>query len=532
MDGEFFAKQNKKLQEENERLRRRLEDQQADLDKLEYLQTKNQAAQEKREATDKFYRNSSIKPPRNSTAVGAGGKLSCAKAAQSVPAPRASKAPALNVAAASGGGSQASYRESKSGGPSSCRASTAGGISHRVTVVSSTGALGNERGGALDTAPAGPADDDGSRKVGADTRKLLDEFKKPLDDTRALIDKFAMGRQVPTTLLIAQVDAMRDAMRRLTSTLQENGERLDGLQARSAKATSLDRAARTRLESSIATLNGERRRQEEELSALRKRFAAVRDDVVQRTTAELCKAVDGYDKAFDDLLKPKGEAAALDRLLKLSAPLSLEAYEEREGGLRQPPDLGAPLHMRTLLTLAQRADGASKADGPLERLAREAAGQGGPGCVVTVGACKGFRRALQKAHVSYGGDYLLLSDMARCMIIAPKVTSVVECVRWLIEDAKLWAIDDEDLPSFEPLVVDDKLSYARLAAAQTPDWRIDFALALTSPPSDSRCLQDRLRRRGPQHIPLPGGGGPAHVRWRRTAERRDPVACQAALRDA
>ena len=134
-------------------------------------------------------------------------------------------------------------------------------------------------------------------------------------------------------------------------------------------------------------------------------------------------------------------------------------YEERTSQrLRQPGDLGEPLLLRTLLFLAQRAETASKPGGPLERLAREAAGQGGPGCLVELAGVKGFRRALHKAHLEYAGDFGLLNDMARCSIICPKFSALTEVLRWIVEDAQVWARDDAQLPSFELLTAKDRLS--------------------------------------------------------------------------
>ena len=57
------------------------------------------------------------------------------------------------------------------------------------------------------------------------------------------------------------------------------------------------------------------------------------------------------------LCKPKGEPQALSRLETLVEPHSLYAYVDREGiKPRQPPDLGAPNLVRTLLALVERAD--------------------------------------------------------------------------------------------------------------------------------------------------------------------------------
>ena len=74
----------------------------------------------------------------------------------------------------------------------------------------------------------------------------------------------------------------------------------------------------------------------------------------------------------------------------------------------------------------------------------------GPGCTVEMGPVKGFRRALQKAQEDYGGDYAKLNDVARCSIIAPKLSSLADCLRWLLEDTAKAAANDDELPSFTP----------------------------------------------------------------------------------
>ena len=114
--------------------------------------------------------------------------------------------------------------------------------------------------------------------------------------------------------------------------------------------------------------------------------------------------------------------------------------------------------MRTLLSLSERAEAAVIEGGPLDRLARELAGQAGAGTTVELASVKGFRRALQKAHKECSGDYLRLNDMARCIIICPKLTTLVEGLRWLLEDAPVWALDDPALPKFETLLIKDRLS--------------------------------------------------------------------------
>ena len=46
-------------------------------------------------------------------------------------------------------------------------------------------------------------------EVVADKRKMLDDFKKPLDDTRALLSEFTEQRKVPLLLEVAQAEAMK-----------------------------------------------------------------------------------------------------------------------------------------------------------------------------------------------------------------------------------------------------------------------------------------------------------------------------------
>lgn len=114
---------------------------------------------------------------------------------------------------------------------------------------------------------------------------------------------------------------------------------------------------------------------------------------------------------------------------------------------------------------------ATRPGGALERFATAAAQHGGSACYVEVAAVKGFRRSLQKAQQDYGGDYLMINDIARCSIVTPGLVSLAEVFTWLVMEsgsrprtrAREWlAPEDTDdmapLPSFEPLLVKDRLS--------------------------------------------------------------------------
>lgn len=168
---------------------------------------------------------------------------------------------------------------------------------------------------------------------------------------------------------------------------------------------------------------------------------------------------EAYSKAYDDLLKPRGESEALDRIGELCEPWLLERLEEREEGRpRQPADLGQPHNVRSLLGLIERAEGASQPGGALERLISAMTLQGGQGCSVELAGAKGFRRCLIKAQEDYGGDFLSINDVARCTVVVPKLSVLAECLRWLVKEAHAWAKDDIELPSFEPLMAKDRLS--------------------------------------------------------------------------
>lgn len=253
-----------------------------------------------------------------------------------------------------------------------------------------------------------------------DLRKVMDDFKRPLDDTHTLLDDFQNGHHVPIVLAIAQVEAMQASLRAQQVAALALSARAEALKARAPPqgSTAPAKQRQKRHKDAMEALKLEQRRLENECATLSDTFSSYRDAVLGRTHSELAKALDGVHKASEDLVKSKSEADALKKLEGLCTPYGAAALDEREEERpRQPADLGLGTQLRTLLFLTERASAALVQGGPLDRLARELAGQAGSGCTVEMGSCKGFRRALQKAHDDYNGDYLQLNDMARCLIV-------------------------------------------------------------------------------------------------------------------
>lgn len=288
-----------------------------------------------------------------------------------------------------------------------------------------------------------------------DARKMIDEFKKPLDDTRTLLDHFAMRREVPTVLLLAQVEAMREHQQKLQTRLARvrmHMEELDALTKRSRAQTE-----------TLAELGHEKRRIDVELKGLQEQLIARRDDVLAKTSKELIRATEAYDQGFADILKARGEPEALEAITAICEPLLPEKLDEREEARpRQPAKIGQPNQCRTLLALAERADAAVRPGGPLERLTAAAVERGGEHCYCEIAGVKGFRRCLQKAQQDYLGDFLMLNDVARCTIVAPRLSALRDVLRWLIDSAKDGGADEGaeglPLPEFEPLMIKDRLS--------------------------------------------------------------------------
>ena len=267
-----------------------------------------------------------------------------------------------------------------------------------------------------------------------DRRKMRDEFRKPIEDIPTLVHDFVIKREVPTAVLVAQAEAMQGHVDQLAARSGLLGARIEALKAEFPPPSF-----------QIAQLSDEKRRLDQELAKLQAKFVGRRDGVLAKTAADLVTAMEAYQKMYDDSLKLASEREALAAVCALCEPFTAEKREEREEPAmpRQPADLGdLPTHARALMQLATRAEAASQPGGPLERLASAAADAGGSGCQVEMAAVKSFRRALQKAEEDCGGDYLALTDMARCSIIARDLASLHEVLRFLIKGAaeqRWWA---------------------------------------------------------------------------------------------
>ena len=138
-----------------------------------------------------------------------------------------------------------------------------------VPVITDDGKKEKERLEMERAASAGPID----------TRKILDDFKKPLDDTRALLSEFAVKRQVPLLLEASQAQAMLMHSYRLTSQLEWKKKRIAELEARHDNPSKMSRAQRAKFDEALAELAGEKRRLADELSTLTDEFVTKRDDV-------------------------------------------------------------------------------------------------------------------------------------------------------------------------------------------------------------------------------------------------------------
>lgn len=318
-------------------------------------------------------------------------------------------------------------------------------------------------GGALSTKAStsrAGASSSGGTTPKVDSRKMLDDFKKPLDDTRAIIEEHLNGKGVPTALSIGLVEEMQDALRRQRERVLTVTARLEALTMRVPLPHKLPVPQKKKHEAKLADLKSELRVAEAEVGTLQEKMVARRDDVLARTAVELVKTLDSYGKAYEELPKDKWEGMALKKITTLCEDYLPEKLDEDEVPRPvQPPDLGAGDNERTLLRLAERAAEAVKAGGALDRLGKAAIEQAGvKECTMELNSCKGFRDALHRAHSECGGNYLNLCDMARVHIICPKLANLSEGLRWLLEDAKKWSVDDSDLPAFEPIMIDDRLS--------------------------------------------------------------------------
>ena len=69
-----------------------------------------------------------------------------------------------------------------------------------------------------------------------------------------------------------------------------------------------------------------------QLTLLLSKFHARRDDVFERTCAELLKAVEAYDRTYEELIKPKAEHEACKALCKLCTAWSEAGRGAGRGG--------------------------------------------------------------------------------------------------------------------------------------------------------------------------------------------------------
>ena len=206
----FYAKQNEALSAENEELKSRLNAQQVELDLLEAAVAKMKADAQRQAQMDKVM------------GKGKGGKEKRREETRaSIDADRAEEALAeeLKPAATSATAAKAASRRSKA--------------------------------------------------AKADSRKMLDDFKRPLEDTRAILSEFAdKGHQVPIVLAIGQAESMQEALRDLQSEANGLNTRINDLRARFPKGRVVGKAKQMRFDEALANLRQEQRRVDHEMGAL------------------------------------------------------------------------------------------------------------------------------------------------------------------------------------------------------------------------------------------------------------------------
>lgn len=295
-----------------------------------------------------------------------------------------------------------------------------------------------------------------SRVSGRPSRPALGERQKtegslavrnPLDDTHKIIDEFGVKREVPMVLQVSQVEMIRDHLHKHEQALSRAQRMID---FELANPTFFARARKAQ-QQAIKDYEDEKRRVEVMVSTLKEKHSKRRDAVLAKITTELASANELYVRSYEDLLKGNGEPEALKRLAVLCEPYLAEMQDHPY----QPADLGQPKNVRTLVELIERADEATRGGGAFDRLTAAAVAQAGSGCMVTMAPVKGFRRCLEKAEEDYGGDFLMISDPARCSVVAPKISDAADLLAWLTKPAMR---SGEDLPTFQPLLIKDRLS--------------------------------------------------------------------------
>ena len=315
-----------------------------------------------------------------------------------------------------------------------------------------------------------PASEGPSRRRALDVRKVIDDFKRPIDDTRGLLEHFVMRDNndpyhgVPLPILISHVASMGNIVSALRVSLLDIDSRRTALHDRygvvNGDASTLSSYERITYDESVAGLDAEEWDKKQQLQDVLVRFQSRRDDALERTSADLFKTLDAYNSTFNDLIKTSPEATALEALAELVQPFSLQVLADRdEPHPKQPTDMGPSHLIRTLLSLAERADLATRSGGPFDRLLQRTLKEiGNAGCNVDMAPNKGFRRATEKAQAEYAGDYLMLNDIARCTIVVPRMSTAYDCAKWLIEGVDSARGAQANLPLFQVLYVKDRLS--------------------------------------------------------------------------
>ena len=116
-----------------------------------------------------------------------------------------------------------------------------------------------------------------------DSRKMLEDFKKPLEDTRSIIIEFSNAKNVPTAVALGEVEALQDALKDLESSSKDVVTRINALTVRNPNPKTLSRTARMRFDETQASLKDEQRRIENAIGAMSDKMTAKRDDVIARS---------------------------------------------------------------------------------------------------------------------------------------------------------------------------------------------------------------------------------------------------------
>ena len=219
-DTAFFARQNAKLQGEMEKLKAKLEEAQDEIDRMAGEKAKADASKEREDLAAKHRPKAASKGKRNS-----------------------------NLEALDEGDDSAADDST------------------------------TPKGGARASGKHGA----GKEAMKVDSRKMLEDFKKPLEDTRSIINEFSNTKNVPTAVALGEVEALQDALKDLESSSKDVKARIEALTVRHPNPKTLSRAARMRFDEAQAALKDEQRRVENAIGAMSDKMTAKRDDVIARS---------------------------------------------------------------------------------------------------------------------------------------------------------------------------------------------------------------------------------------------------------